>query len=798
MKKKGLLLLLLAVWATAMQAQRVVVTDQQTGGRLEEVLVVSAEERGKLLGHTDGEGCFSAKGAAGLRVVLLRVGYHALEVRLGMSACDTLRLVPKEGLKEVVVRGGRPLVTYKADRIVYNVEADSAAQKEKAIETLRKVPGLMVNRRGEISADFGQPIKWRINGLRDPMISNATEMLSALDARYLKRIEVVMRPGMEHEPNTIVLNIVPKGRLEGYLLTATSKATDQNWRNGLWTSTKSGRLRLSGSYYNNWLFAHSSSFRSEEVRHNALWERQTLVESRTSGIRGNDHNVEVSASYDVDDHSILSAYGRVHQRQGLCSGERSLTRALQADGSLTYSYRQRKDYRLDSPEYYASLSFERMFGEEAENGKFFLGYDYYGRPYRDVSSVTYHEVDSVVAGVPSISNLRDYIEELNSGEHWHTMELEYNRRWARHHCLILGAKALLRLDSDRKATRHAPPGSGLYKLDEASQSRYRRTQMLYTPLVSYTYNKEGFHASAGVRMEIDRESMSHRTQGYHFFRTFVNALPGASLSYAFAQRGTLSLGYALSVSRPSVTALSPYVDRTVVNRLAYGNTHLKPQRNHAVTLGGTLRLGQRDAYNLSLNLFHHYADRMILDYRFLVGDTLHLTKGNLGIRRSTGLQASAHKRYGNFFLRLSASLEQVRYTASRIQQRNKGLFFRTHCMGEYELPKDYYVEVEGSYHTDYIMLQGRGGENLNYNLSLTKKLCHNRLTLQVSASSFLPLYDTQQEQRGTANYAYAQSRRYFQASFLFSVRYTLGKLKARVKETEKTIENTDVKTDYDE
>lgn len=54
-------------------------------------------------------------------------------------------------LKDVIVRG--QLVQMKTDRIIYHVDADSSAMKEKLIETLRKMPGLIVSRKGEISAD---------------------------------------------------------------------------------------------------------------------------------------------------------------------------------------------------------------------------------------------------------------------------------------------------------------------------------------------------------------------------------------------------------------------------------------------------------------------------------------------------------------------------------------------------------------------------------------------------------------------------------------------------------------------
>lgn len=48
------------------------------------------------------------------------------------------------------------------------------------------------------------------------------------------------------------------------------------------------------------------------------------------------------------------------------------------------------------------------------------------------------------------------------------------------------------------------------------------------------------------------------------------------------------------------------------------------------------------------------------------------------------------------------------------------------------------------------------------------------------------------------NYIYNSSNRYWNASFSLGVKYSLGKLKARVKQTEHVIQNDDIKTDYNE
>lgn len=688
------------------------------------------------------------------------------------------------------------MVSYKADRFVYNVDADSSALNERAIETLRKVPTIMVNRKGEISSDFDKNIIFKLNGLNDPLLASPQDILNALPSRSVRKFEVITHPGLQYGENAIIVNVSTKGRLEGFLMTATSKATDQKWSNTLFALTKINRFRISGAYAHHWTWGHSSRFSSEESRLNSVTSYQTFYNSKSGGNKSHDNNYELSASYDVDDKSIITAFGRLFLRNNMHSTSTGNTSVFQNDGTKYYSYLRNSTNNLKSPEYEASLSYERIFGEEGIDGKFFAGYSYYGRPYDEHKYKTYSEIDSVMGFSNTVGDLRDYLNENSSAENWHTVEMEYNHRFARKHLIMLDVKSLMRFDYDNTEDYYSAVGKNRYALDEQTTSHYKRTQTLLNSTLGYTYKHKNFMATLGIRPELDHEKMEQRDYTYH--KTFVDIPYGVTLSHSFSDRVSLAANYAKSVSRPSVSALDPHKDQTVLNELTYGNMDLKPQRNHTFSLSSNFRIGKYDAYYIGLELSHVYSNRLILDYSFLDGNILNKTKANIGCKHQTKLQISARKRYGRLFLRIVPSLEYLTFDAEKIGQSNNGFFFRVRGSGEYELPKDFYLDFEGSFNTDYVMLQGKGGKSFYYDLSLTKNFLKNKLRLTASASSFVPIHYTEKGYTEAANYFYSYSSRYFNASFYFSVSYTLGKLKARVKSTEKKIENDDIKTDYSE
>lgn len=580
------------------------------------------------------------------------------------------------------------------------------------------------------------------------------------------------------------------------MLTATSKATDQKWSNILFALTKINRFRISGAYAHHWAWGHSSNFSSEEKRLNSATSYQTIYNSKSGGDKSHDNNYEMSASYDIDDRSIISAFGRVFLRNNMHSTSTSNTSVFQSDGSKYYSYLRNSTRKLHSPEYEASLSFERIFGEEGVDGKFFAGYSFYGRPYNESSNKTYADIDSVMGVSNNVSDLRDYLNENKSAENWHTVEMEYNHRIAQKHLIMFDVKSLARFDHDNTEDYYSEVGKKQYRLNEETTSHYKRTQALLNPALGYTYEHKKFLASVGIRSEIDYEKVVQKDYAYN--KTFVDILYGATLSHSFSDRVSMTANYAKSVSRPSVSALDPHRDYTTLNQVTYGNINLKPQRNHIFSLSSDFRIGNYDAYYVGVELSHVYSNRLILDYSFLDGDVLNSTKSNIGYKHQTKLQISARKRFGNLFLRLVPSVEYLTFNAEKIGQKNHGFFFRVRGSGEYELPKNFYLDFEGSYNTDYVMLQGKGGKSFYYDLSLSKNFLRNKLRIMASVSSFIPIHYTGKGYTEATNYFYSYSSRYFNASFYLSVSYTLGKLKARVKTTEKKIENDDIKTDYSE
>ena len=118
---------------------------------------------------------------------------------------DTLQL------KDVEVVTMRPLVKTLDDRVSYNVQADPEARTSTVLDVLRRVPLVSVDGQDNVRVNGSGSFKIYKNGHPDPALSsNPKEVLRAMPASTIKRIEVITEPGARYDAEgaTTILNIV--------------------------------------------------------------------------------------------------------------------------------------------------------------------------------------------------------------------------------------------------------------------------------------------------------------------------------------------------------------------------------------------------------------------------------------------------------------------------------------------------------------------------------------------------------------------------------------------------------------
>ena len=114
-------------------------------------------------------------------------------------------------LTGVTVTASAPVVKSEIDRITYNVPNDDDSKTRTVPDMLRKVPLVTVDAQDNIKVKGSSSFKIYKNGHPDPAMSNnAKDVLKAIPASMIKRIEVITDPGAKYDAEASTM--VPRSR----------------------------------------------------------------------------------------------------------------------------------------------------------------------------------------------------------------------------------------------------------------------------------------------------------------------------------------------------------------------------------------------------------------------------------------------------------------------------------------------------------------------------------------------------------------------------------------------------------
>lgn len=700
--------------------------------------------------------------------------------------------IPTTLLKEVSVKARRDLYKTRPDVIIYDVKADSSLIGKNSFDALRNVPLLNVERNGNVHSVGNWPIEYIVNGAHDRTVSgNIHDALESLDAKYLKRIEVRIVRNISGQ-QTLQINLVTKGRLWGYRGLASSSLSDANWRNGAFIFAKKNKFGVTFSYYNNWRWGHDSRLNSEEWRYSSDDLYHAKSEYKSSGFKVDLHNLETTLSYEFTPLKVLSVYARAMLKTNPHNTSTNEYVAENNLGQQTYRYKQDGLFKMNDAEYQVCLDYEQLFGENAEHGKFYAGYEFYSRPDKEQNNNNYTLLEYINPSY--VKDFYNYHKETADYEDWHTLTILYRRKFNRH---TLYAEDFMRLRMEKEnITQLESYAFADNPYETTERDLYRHNQFSNGLKIGYSYTTGKIEAKAGAFYQFLRDTSKKPLLNNSFSASEQFVTPYADFSYAPNWKVRLNLSYSMGKQVPNINSLNPYIDSTVPGEIFYGNPKLKPQTTQEISLSTNFRISK---FNIYASSTHSFGKDIILRHSFLKDNILNKTYDNIGKRYENLTKVGVSSKITRTtWTRLDASLYYTDYAATAYYNRNKGFTFSTTAYMEQELPHNFDINIGAGYNSPYIYMQGKGDKNFYYNLSVYKSFPKQRITISAEANSFLPIYYKNSSTSSSENYYEITHRRSFHASFEISVRWRFGKLKAEEYSVDERYDNKDVKTNYDE
>ena len=273
------------------------------------------------------------------------VGEAAAQTQADSTNVSNDSITWNKELEGIEIKAQRQLIKQEIDRIGYDVQADEESKTLTVMDMLRKVPMVTVDGEDNIKVKGNSGFKIYKNGRYDPSLTkNAKEVLKAMPASMVKRIEVITDPGAREDAEGVnaILNIVMVDgrRLDGVTGSVTGAYTTLNHPNlGAYLTTQMGKAIVSVDYGYGGMSSKETENKSE-VERTYVSSGNIMKGMKESSNPGYIHYADIDASYDIDSLNLISAsLGGYFYKLDVKGG--GLTQMYAPDNSLLYSYRDK-------------------------------------------------------------------------------------------------------------------------------------------------------------------------------------------------------------------------------------------------------------------------------------------------------------------------------------------------------------------------------------------------------------------------------------------------------------------------
>ena len=693
---------------------------------------------------------------------------------------DTLK---GQTLDEVVVAQRRKLIKNDIDKLTYDVQHDKTAQTKTTLEILKKIPLVTVDGQENIRVQGSTSFKVYRNGHPDPSLSgqNLKDILKAIPASTIKRIEVITDPGAKYdaEGTTAILNIVMMSntKLQGVSGNVNSDVnTHGSVRLGTYLTTKVGKLTTTVNYnYMNQSRKQTENNREEVYNYVKTGEQKR--EYGTNSTAATIHFGNISASYEIDSLNLMTASANFFGYKADANTQNTNER-WDKNSLLIYKF----DNNMTTPGY-SDLNlggrFDYQHKTHLDGEVLTLSYMLAAtRPQTTFRQTYSNMVNFPVSYTSYDQNTRERFTE-------HTFQIDYVRPFGKHHKIESGTKYILRNNNSTSLMDYQGTTPDM-------ESKFKHKAQVAAAYLSYILTAGKWAARAGLRYEFTRMKASYPDGSNADYHANLNDwVPSASLQYKISDGQTLKFSYNTSINRPGIGYLNPAIISTPT-AVSFGNANLGSSRNQKLQLEYMLVTSK---LTLQLSPYYSFTNNGI--GRILYEQNRKDVSTFQNILKSKIFGISSYTAWTPFTgtsFTLNASMRYARITLPTPYIKNSGCGGGIYFDWEQKIPWKLTLTTSlgGEYGNRVYNPYAIEGHWFYYNFTLTRRFLKDKLTVSLSAES--PFV---KERSTTYRIVQGDYTGYERAvmkpqCFKIGLSWKFGKLKASVKRAARSIENDDL------
>lgn len=693
---------------------------------------------------TDADGHFNlpVNGKGPFRITLNAVGRRPVSRQFGLTdpnntTIDLGTLLIQDDAQQVSgveVVAQKPLVKMETDKMTYDVQGDADAKASTVLDMLRKVPMVTVDGQDNITVNGQSSFKVYVDGKPNVMFSsNPSQIFKAMPASAVKSIEVITHPGARYDAEGTggVLNLIMNrttgqpNSTNGYNGNVSLEEGTNQTNGSAFISGQQGKLTYSANAMQ--VLAHVHGVEVVTQRANA--DGTQLNTNNKADITEHFTMGNLNLGYAIDSMSNVgasveltrySAPNDMRQHIGLFepgtpAGSTSLIQR--------YAYGQYVNLRECSSSINVSTDYQR-FLNPARTSSITLSYLFTNKPGNSRTITTY----PTALATPSAPTMKPSSADADTRSSEHTVQADFTTPLSQHQTLNMGLKFIARRNiSDAK---FFDLSSGTPTYEASNSTNYKNHQHILAGYTEYGLNLDKWSTKTGLRYEHTWEEVKFLLgRGADFNKHYGCLVPSFSFTYNLKPTMNIGLNYGMRISRPGISYLNPYVDRSQTTTISYGNPNLEVEKSHNVSLVFNTFTPK---LMINFSIGENFANNQIEQYSFLKDGVLHNTYGNILRTRWTNIgtfinwAATTKTRF-----MLNAYVDYGDIRSYQLDSRNHGWQFDAFAGIQQTLPWKIKLSsfVGGSTHK-YTLQGYNGGFNIMAH-TLTKSFFKDKLDLSL-------------------------------------------------------------------
>ncbi|MDB4088056.1 TonB-dependent receptor [Flavobacteriales bacterium] len=632
-------------------------------------------------------------------------------------------------LKEVIINGDIPKVTYEIDKKIVNVEDMNITAGQSAVEVLQNTPSIQVDNEGNIQLRGSGSFTLLINGV--PTAMDASDALQAIPASTIKNIEIVTNPSAREQAEGVggIINIITKkNKLEGIsMLVNVSGGNFERYGGNLAINyrEKKHAFNLNASYNQR---NRPKATIEERISDYETYETRVLQVGESSWKHGG-LNVGGEWIYSPNSAHVLSVGSRI--------GKRSMN---------PYNNSKYEEFYNDS----LVNSFENKFSNEITINSLsnFVSYRYNIK--RDKSRYINFKAIYNMKSVDEYT-FNDFYDENNTkiGGNYGTefgpsnvlrFDLDYLMTFKKKIVLESGIQSQFGLSKDdRDSYEYNTITEKNDRVDLYSTDvQYNRNIHSAYSLLKGKTNKLGYQI--GLRAEYTQRKIEATNLSNPFQEiNRIDFFPSAHFSYKLKKNQQLLFSYSRRINRPRSYYFEPFITWESPYSVRKGNAELSPEYINSIEANYIKELGTKGSFSLEAyaKLLNNMIKRVPSVYDTNVVINLPENAGN---STSIGIDPTFIyyvKSWWNTNLGVSLYYYTVNTSLDVIERKSESFNYNINWINSFTFLDNYKLQLVSKYRSRSASALGFVEDNYSLDASIRKSIMKNKLSFIFAVNDVL-------------------------------------------------------------